>query len=158
MIHAGHIYARPIETWATILTVAATAVAGDVLTAGAMRRIGDLDRMAERTPTFAVTFDAVSPAEAAVALAGEGIFTWDGHFYAQGLIERLGRAEGEHDGLAAVRQLDALGADRPILLAYHPVARMNPFQALLYRACSPATFRQFLVSRDNSWSLPLSPV
>jgi hypothetical protein len=38
------------------------------------------------------------------------------------------------DGLAAVRQLDALGADRPILLAYHPVARMNPFQALLYRA------------------------
>ena len=30
-------------TWATILTVAATAIAGDVLTAGAMRRIGDLD-------------------------------------------------------------------------------------------------------------------
>ncbi len=30
-------------TWATILAVAATAVAGDVLTAGAMRRIGDLD-------------------------------------------------------------------------------------------------------------------
>lgn len=38
------------------------------------------------------------------------------------------------DGLAAVRQLDALGADRPILLAYHPVARLNPFQALLYSA------------------------
>jgi drug/metabolite transporter (DMT)-like permease len=35
--------AGPIETWATILTVAATAIAGDVLTAGAMRRIGDLD-------------------------------------------------------------------------------------------------------------------
>jgi drug/metabolite transporter (DMT)-like permease len=35
--------ASPIETWATILTVAGTAVAGDVLTAGAMRRIGDLD-------------------------------------------------------------------------------------------------------------------
>jgi drug/metabolite transporter (DMT)-like permease len=31
------------ETWATILTVAGTAVAGDVLTAGAMRRLGDLD-------------------------------------------------------------------------------------------------------------------
>ena len=31
------------ETWATILTVALTAIAGDVLTAGAMRRIGDLD-------------------------------------------------------------------------------------------------------------------
>jgi drug/metabolite transporter (DMT)-like permease len=31
------------ETWATISTVAITAVAGDILTAGAMRRIGDLD-------------------------------------------------------------------------------------------------------------------
>jgi drug/metabolite transporter (DMT)-like permease len=31
------------ETWATILTVALTAIAGDVLTAGAMRKIGDLD-------------------------------------------------------------------------------------------------------------------
>lgn len=40
---AVHIHSGPIETWATILTVAATAVAGDVLTAGAMRRIGDLD-------------------------------------------------------------------------------------------------------------------
>ncbi len=34
-----------LETWAGILTVAATAVAGDVLTAGAMRRIGDLDEI-----------------------------------------------------------------------------------------------------------------
>jgi drug/metabolite transporter (DMT)-like permease len=32
-----------IETWVTIGGVAITAVAGDVLTAGAMRRIGDLD-------------------------------------------------------------------------------------------------------------------
>ncbi|HEY0307352.1 MAG TPA: hypothetical protein VGB94_04270 [Acidobacteriaceae bacterium] len=32
-----------LETWATIVTVAATAVAGDVLTAAAMRSIGDLD-------------------------------------------------------------------------------------------------------------------
>jgi drug/metabolite transporter (DMT)-like permease len=31
------------ETWAAICTVAGTAVAGDILTAGAMRRIGDLD-------------------------------------------------------------------------------------------------------------------
>ena len=33
------------ETWATIGTVAVTAVAGDILTAGAMRRIGDLDEI-----------------------------------------------------------------------------------------------------------------
>jgi hypothetical protein len=32
-----------VETWATIVAVAVTAIAGDVLTAGAMRRIGDLD-------------------------------------------------------------------------------------------------------------------
>ena len=32
-----------LETWATISAVAVTAVAGDILTAGAMRRIGDLD-------------------------------------------------------------------------------------------------------------------
>ena len=33
----------PLETWTTIVAVAVTAIAGDVLTAGAMRRIGDLD-------------------------------------------------------------------------------------------------------------------
>jgi len=38
----------PVETWATIAAVAATAVAGDVLTAGAMRRIGDLDAIRAR--------------------------------------------------------------------------------------------------------------
>jgi drug/metabolite transporter (DMT)-like permease len=35
--------ASTFETWATIVGVAVTAIAGDVLTAGAMRRIGDLD-------------------------------------------------------------------------------------------------------------------
>ena len=41
--------ASPVETWVTILTVAVTAVAGDVLTAGAMRRIGDLDEIRARS-------------------------------------------------------------------------------------------------------------
>jgi len=36
-------YVGTIETWTTIIAVAGTAVAGDVLTAGAMRQIGDLD-------------------------------------------------------------------------------------------------------------------
>jgi drug/metabolite transporter (DMT)-like permease len=36
-------YVGTFETWATIVAVAGTAVAGDVLTAGAMRQIGDLD-------------------------------------------------------------------------------------------------------------------
>ncbi len=38
-----------VLTWTTILAVAATAVAGDVLTAGAMRRIGDLDLIRARS-------------------------------------------------------------------------------------------------------------
>lgn len=34
---------RTFETWSCILTVAALAITGEVLMAGAMRRIGDLD-------------------------------------------------------------------------------------------------------------------
>lgn len=40
--------ANLVVTWGTILAVAATAVAGDVLTAGAIRRIGDLDEVRAR--------------------------------------------------------------------------------------------------------------
>jgi cysteine desulfurase family protein (TIGR01976 family) len=52
--------------------------------------ITDPDRLDRRTPTLAVTIDGVSPREAAEALGRQGIFAWDGDFYAQGLIERLG--------------------------------------------------------------------
>jgi drug/metabolite transporter (DMT)-like permease len=45
-------YAGPVETWTTIVAVAVTAVAGDVLTAGAMRRIGDLDEIRARSGLF----------------------------------------------------------------------------------------------------------
>lgn len=37
------------ESWAAIATIAVTAVAGDILTAGAMRRIGDLDDIRARS-------------------------------------------------------------------------------------------------------------
>lgn len=46
MIHAS---ANTLFTWTTIVAVATTAVAGDVLTAGAMRRIGDLDIVRARS-------------------------------------------------------------------------------------------------------------
>lgn len=49
MIVAGHAETSVLETWVTIVTVAATAVAGDVLTAGAMRRIGDLDLIRDKS-------------------------------------------------------------------------------------------------------------
>lgn len=48
---------------------------------------------AERTPTAAVTLDACSPRAAAEALGRQAITTWDGDFYAQALIERLGLFE-----------------------------------------------------------------
>ena len=47
----------------------------------------------EKAPTISITFDGVTPRDAAKALGEQGIFTWDGDFYAQALIERLGRFE-----------------------------------------------------------------
>ncbi len=54
--------------------------------------ITDLARFADRTPTAALTIDGVAPRAAAEALGRAGIATWDGDFYATGLIERLGLA------------------------------------------------------------------
>ena len=36
------------------------------------------------------------------------------------------------EAAAAIRHAEALGHAQPLLLAYHPIARMNPYQALLY--------------------------
>ena len=57
--------------------------------------IGDIERVGERAPTVAVSIEGVKPRDAAASLGRAGIFAWDGHFYAQALIERLGQA---HDG------------------------------------------------------------
>ncbi|HUG47185.1 MAG TPA: cysteine desulfurase-like protein [Candidatus Limnocylindria bacterium] len=62
-----------------------------------IRVLGITDRNrfdSERVPTVAVTLAPTRPREAAEALGSQGIFTWDGDFYAQGLVERLGLAEG----------------------------------------------------------------
>lgn len=55
--------------------------------------ITDPSRLAERTPTFSISVDGVDPSRIAARLGDAGILVWDGHFYAQGLIERLGLAE-----------------------------------------------------------------
>ena len=55
--------------------------------------ITDPTRAAERVPTVSVSLDGMAPRTAAEALGREGIFTWDGDFYATGLIERLGKAD-----------------------------------------------------------------
>ncbi len=55
--------------------------------------ITDPDRAAERVPTVSVSVDGVAPRAAAEALGRDGIYVWDGDFYATGLIERLGKAD-----------------------------------------------------------------
>ncbi|MFO0966422.1 MAG: cysteine desulfurase-like protein [Gemmataceae bacterium] len=54
--------------------------------------ITDSARIADRTPTFGVTHRTRSASEIAAALGEQGIFVWDGHFYAPALIEALGLA------------------------------------------------------------------
>ena len=55
--------------------------------------IEDRDRVAERTPTVAITLERWTPRALAKALAAVAIYAWDGDFYAQALIERLGLFE-----------------------------------------------------------------
>lgn len=52
--------------------------------------IDDLDRLAERTPTFALTFEGLAPREVSEFLGKQHICVWDGNFYAQGLCKQLG--------------------------------------------------------------------
>jgi len=55
--------------------------------------IADRARATERVPTVSVSIDGVEPRVAAEGLGRDGIYVWDGDFYATGLIERLGKAE-----------------------------------------------------------------
>jgi cysteine desulfurase family protein (TIGR01976 family) len=55
--------------------------------------ITDRARFGDRTPTAALTLDGHGPRAISEALGREGIATWDGDFYATGLIERLGLSE-----------------------------------------------------------------
>jgi cysteine desulfurase family protein (TIGR01976 family) len=55
--------------------------------------ITDPARRGERTPTFAVRVGEEDPLATSAALADRGIFTWDGHYYAIEVFERLGLLE-----------------------------------------------------------------
>ena len=55
--------------------------------------ITDRARFDDRTPTAALTLEGHAPRAISEALGRDGIATWDGDFYATGLIERLGLAE-----------------------------------------------------------------
>jgi cysteine desulfurase family protein (TIGR01976 family) len=55
--------------------------------------ISDPANFDRRTPTLAFTLSGFSPHQVAEYLGKRGIFVWDGDFYAQALIERLGLFE-----------------------------------------------------------------
>ncbi len=55
--------------------------------------ITDVERLAERTPTFAVSLEGISAEEVATRLGEQSIYVWHGHYYAVAVMERLGLIE-----------------------------------------------------------------
>ena len=51
--------------------------------------VTDTKQLALRVPTFACNVEGYSPRELARYLASQGIFAWDGNYYALGIMERL---------------------------------------------------------------------
>ena len=52
--------------------------------------ITDVESLAQRTPTFAVSLDRHAPEEVAGWLGERGFFGWHGHYSAIAVMERLG--------------------------------------------------------------------
>ncbi len=51
------------------------------------------ERLAERVPTVSFTWGDRHPRAIAAALGAQGIYVWDGHYYALAVVERLGLAD-----------------------------------------------------------------
>ncbi len=52
--------------------------------------VTDVERLDERTPTFAISLAGITAEEVATRLGDQGIFVWHGHYYAVAVMERLG--------------------------------------------------------------------
>lgn len=61
--------------------------------------ITDRSRLNERVPTVIFSLDGFTPTEVATSLAGEGIYVWDGDYYAVEVMRALGR---EREGMVRV--------------------------------------------------------
>ena len=61
--------------------------------------ITDPSRVHERCPTLSITHERYTPRVMAERLAEQGIFVWDGNYYALPLTERLGV---EPDGMVRI--------------------------------------------------------
>ena len=52
--------------------------------------ITERERMRERVPTVSFTWEGHQPRDIAAALGEQGVFVWDGNYYALAVTERLG--------------------------------------------------------------------
>lgn len=52
--------------------------------------ITDIESLSERAPTFAVNIEGHRPRNVSEFLGHQGIFVWDGHYYAVAVMDRLG--------------------------------------------------------------------
>jgi cysteine desulfurase family protein (TIGR01976 family) len=52
--------------------------------------VTDMKRLDERVPTVSFTLEGQHPGDVAEKLGNEGIYVWDGHYYALAVVERLG--------------------------------------------------------------------
>ena len=97
---------------------------------------------------MSVSLDGVAPRAAAEALGRQGIYVWDGDFYATGLIERLGKAEtGGVLRLGLVHYNTAEEVDRTLeAVEQSPrrrrVSEPRSIQARLARGFDPAELRR----------------
>jgi selenocysteine lyase/cysteine desulfurase len=55
--------------------------------------ITDVERLSERAPTFAVSLAGHTPRDVAQYLGDQGIFVWDGHYYAVAVMDKLGKLD-----------------------------------------------------------------
>ncbi|MGD2049462.1 MAG: cysteine desulfurase-like protein [Chloroflexota bacterium] len=53
----------------------------------------DIERLSERAPTFAVSLAGHKPRDVAEYLGQQGIFVWDGHYYAVAVMDKLGKLD-----------------------------------------------------------------
>jgi selenocysteine lyase/cysteine desulfurase len=72
--------------------VLSAAILDELETAPGLRIHGitDRSRLDQRVPTVSFTWPGRHPREVAAALGEQGIFVWDGHYYALAVTERLG--------------------------------------------------------------------
>ena len=62
--------------------------------------ITERDRLNERVPTVSFTWEGRHPRSIAEALGEQGVFVWDGNYYALAVTERLGLED--HGGMVRI--------------------------------------------------------